>query len=61
MNFTIRKRKNKMNVNSEQIQFDASVVVAQDQPLTPNGIFEALRHWLGQKMYRKKSYLTKVL
>ena len=38
-----------MNVNSEQIQFDASVVVAQDQPLTPNGIFEALRHWLGQK------------
>ena len=49
MNFTIRKRKKKMNVNSEQIQFDASVVVAQDQPLTPNGIFEVLRHWLGQK------------
>lgn len=59
MNFTIRKRKNKMNVNSEQIQFDASVVVAQDQPLTPNGIFEVLRHWLGQKNVSKEIILGK--
>lgn len=48
-----------MNVNSEQIQFDASVVVAQDQPLTPNGIFKALRHWLGQKNVSKEIILDK--
>ena len=59
MKFKIRKCKNNMNVDSEQIQFDASVVVAQDQPLTPNGIYGALSQWLGHQNVSKQNILGK--
>lgn len=36
-----------MNTDSEQIQYDTSVVVAKDQPLTPRGIFNTFSERLG--------------
>lgn len=38
-----------MNVNSEQIQFDCSIVLAQDQPLNSDGIYGSLVRCLGEE------------
>lgn len=42
-----------MNADSEQIQFDTSITVDQDQPLTPKGIYDALSNWLGHENVSK--------
>ncbi len=48
-----------MNANSEQIQFDTSITIAQDQPLTQTGIYAALSNWLGQENVYKQEILDK--
>lgn len=48
-----------MNLDSEQIQFDASVTVAQDQPLAPTKIYDALSQWLGHENISKQNILNK--
>ncbi len=37
-----------MNSKSEQLRFDASVIVEYDQPLKKNEMFEILSQWLGE-------------
>lgn len=48
-----------MNIDSEQIQFDTTVVLAQDQSLTPNGIYNALSQRLGHQHISKQNILDK--
>lgn len=48
-----------MNADSEQILFDTSVTTAQDQPLTPTGLYNVLGKWLGIDNVSKETILDK--
>lgn len=48
-----------MNADSEQIRFDTSIVIDQDQPLTPNGVYEVLCQCLGYDKVSKQNILGK--
>lgn len=48
-----------MNEDSQQIRYDAAVILAQDQPLDDHGKLDALKSWLGESTISTQKILGK--